>query len=138
MLEDWLVGVVDFNGHIGMRLGKRQLQPYIMIYSRKRGNLKMLREVWPDFSLPIYVSKNLYMSQIVSIRGMLRLLNLVLPRMHILHNVGGLTVEFCKSRLQHVNEKYTLPELQLVRRIITLTSRPASLEQRLEVLEQWL
>lgn len=138
MLEDWLAGVVDFNGHIGMRLGRRQLQPYIAIYSRKRENLEMLREMWPDFSLPIYVSKNLYMCQIVSIRGALRLLTGILNKMYILHNPAELTVEFCKSRLSHPNGKYTLPELQLVRRIITLTSRPASLEQRLEVLEQWV
>ena len=138
MLEDWLAGVIDFNGHIGVRLGSRQLQPYISIYSRKRENLEWLREIHPDFSLPILIGKRLFMSQIVSISGMRDLLSKLDGKLMILHRPAELVLEFCNLRLEHSNESYNLRELQLVAEVIKLTSRKSTLDQRLEALEQWV
>lgn len=137
MLEDWLAGVVDFNGHIGVRLGSRQLQPYVSIYSRNRDNLEMLREVWPDFSNPIFMSRNLFMSQIVSISGTKRLLDRVGDGLMILGDPARLALEFCNLRLGHLNQPYNLRELQIVEELIRITSRKSTLDRRLQTLEKW-
>ena len=138
MLEPWLAGVLDFNGTVGIRLGSRQLQPYLAVYSRRHDYLNQLREVWADISVPIFVSRNLYMSQIVSIRGTLRILKSTLPHLNHLHDVASVIIKFCESRLEHPNEKYSIYELQLVRDIVKATSRPSTMPRRLEVLEKWL
>lgn len=138
MLESWLAGVIDFNGHIGVRLGTRQLQPYISIYSRKRRSLEMIREIWPDFSYPALLSRNLFMSQIVSISGAKKLLDMVGGELMILHEPAKLALEFCNLRLGHPTESYTLRELQIVEDLIRTTSRQSTLDQRLEALEQWV
>ena len=138
MLEPWLAGVLDFNGTVGMRLGSRQLQPYIAVYNRKRDYLDQLREVWPEFSAPVFVSRNLYMSQIVSIKGTLKILRDTLPHLNHLHDVAKKVIAFCEARLEHPNEKYNIHELQLAGDIVKATSRPSALVRRLEVLEKWL
>ena len=138
MLEEWLAGVLDFNGSISIRLGKVQLQPYVAIYSRKRNYLEWLREMYPNFSRPANISKNLFMIQIVSIRGTYDLLSSVLPHLNILREIARKVVRFCEMRLNHINTTYDLAELQLVQEIVKLTSRPSSLPQRLAVIEQWL
>ncbi len=138
MLEPWLAGVLDFNGTAGIRLGTRQLQPYIAVYSRRHNYLSQLREVWPEFSVPVFISRNLYMSQIVSIRGTLKILQSTLPHLNHLHDVAESIITFCEARLEHPNEKYSVYELQLARDIVKITSRPSSLVRRLEVLEKWL
>jgi len=137
MLEPWLAGVLDFNGTIGIRLGSRQMQPYIAVYSRRSDYLDDLREVWPDFSVPIFVSRNLYMSQIVSIQGTLKILQSTQPHLNHLHDVSKIVIEFCESRLEHPNEKYSIHELQLARDIVEATSRPSAVVRRLEVLKRW-
>lgn len=138
MLEPWLAGVLDFNGTVGIRLGSRQLQPYIAVYNRRRDHLEQLREVWPDFSIPVFVSRNIYMSQIVSIRGTLKILQSTLPHLNHLHDVAENVIAFCEARLEHPNEKYNIRELQLARGIVEATSRPSSLTRRLEALKKWL
>jgi len=138
MLEPWLAGVLDFNGTVGIRLGSRQLQPYIAVYNRRSDYLDQLREVWPDFSVPVFVSRNLYMSQIVSIRGTLRILQSTLPHLNHLHDIAEDVIAFCEARLEHPNEKYTIHELQLAKGIVEVTSRPSAVVRRLEVLKKWL
>jgi len=138
MLESWLAGVLDFNGTLGIRLGSRQMQPYIAVYSKNKEYLEQLRDLWPDFSVPVFVSRNLYMSQIVSISGTLKMLEEVFPYLYRLSDVAETIVKFCKSRLDHPNEKYSIYELQLAQEVIEKTSRPGNLTRRLEVLDKWV
>lgn len=138
MLDCWLAGVLDFCGKIGVRLGRKQLQPYIAIYSRKKEYLVWLREIFPEFSQPVLISKNLHMSQVVSIRGTLKILRMVAPHLYIQNEVSAKVVNFCEMRLTHLNEPYNLAELQLIREVVIMTSRRSTVEKRLAVLEQWL
>lgn len=137
MLEQWLAGVLDFNGSIGIRTGMRQIQPYIAIYSRNKKYLEDLRQVWTGFSSPMFVTRNLFMSQVVSIRGTLNILEKTQPYLNRLYEIAETVIKFCKSRLEHINVKYTIYELQLVEDVLRKTARPAALTRRLEVLEQW-
>jgi len=137
MLEQWLAGVLDFNGSIGIRTGARQIQPYIAIYTRHREYLEQLREVWPGFSPPMFITRNVFMSQIVSIRGTLNILEKTQPYLNRLYEIAETVIKFCRSRLEHINVRYTIYELQLVEDVLRKTARPATLTRRLEVLEQW-
>ncbi len=132
-----LAGILDFNGKMGFRFGKKQLQPYLAIYMDDPGKLHWLRMLEPSFSQPAFVSRNTYMSQIISISGVQNLLNRTLDKLEILHPVAEKVMRFCDLRLKHPNEKYTLGELQLVQEIVRMTSRPAAVERRLRVLKEW-
>jgi len=77
------------------------------------------------------------MSQVVSISGVHKVLDGIIGYLNRLEDVGALALRFCKLRLDHPTEKYSLGELQIIEDIIRATARPSSMKRRLEVLEKW-
>ena len=137
MLPEQLAIILDFNGSIGIRLGRTQLQPYIIIYSNHRDCLDWLRFEQSEFSVPRQVNRLTWMSQVVSISGVHKVLDGIIGYLNRLEDVGALALRFCKLRLDHPTEKYNLGELQIIEDIIRATARPSSMKRRLEVLEKW-
>ncbi len=137
MSIEQLATILDFNGSVGIRLGSKQLQPYIVIYSKHRGCLDWLYDMYPGFSHPVQVNRKLHMIQVVSLRGVKKILGDTLPYLQRLDEVGEIALKFCSSRLEHPTVPYSLGELQIIRNIIIQTSRPSAMKRRLEVLEKW-
>ena len=132
-----LATIVDFNGSIGVRLGSRQLQPYIIIYSKHRDCLDWLYDMHPEFSHPVQVNRKLHMIQVISLRGVKKILDDTLPYLQRLDETGEIALKFCNSRLDHPTVPYSLGELQMIRNIIIQTSRPSAIKRRLTILEKW-
>ena len=132
----WLAGFIDATGTIGIRLGEKQFQPYIAIFSNRKDRLEELKVLFPRFSIPYYISRRTYMSQIVSIQGVYETLDGILPFLRILRNIGEKVLELCRSRLNH--GEYSIRELQLVREIISLSDYQGSVSKRIETLEKYL
>jgi len=132
----WLAGFIDATGTIGIRLGEKQFQPYIALFSNRKDRLEELKVLFPRFSIPYYISRRTYMSQIVSIQGVYETLDGILPFLRILRNIGEKVLELCRSRLNH--GEYSIRELQLVREIISLSDYQGSVSKRIETLEKYL
>ena len=137
MLAEQLATVLDFNGSVNVRLGSKQLQPYVIVYSRHRECLDWLHNFYPEFSHPVQVNRKLHMIQVVSLRGVKKILDDTLSYLQRLDEIGEITLKFCNSRLEHPTVPYSLGELQMIRDIVVQTSRPSAVKRRLTVLEKW-
>lgn len=132
-----LASVLDMNGKINVRLGLNQIQPFIRIYHREKERLDWFRERYPDFSKPSIVSRNTFMTQLISIEGIHSVLDTSLPYIEYIYPIAQKTFDYCESRLSHPNQPYTPHELKLVKSIINMSTQDSKILNRLRRLENY-
>lgn len=131
-----LANVMDMNGKINVRLGLKQIQPFIRIYHREKERLDWFVEKHPDFSRPKIISRNTFMTQLISIEKIHSTLEDTLPYLDYTYHISKKAFDYCDSRLSHPNLPYTPYELKLVREIISMMSGN-NITRRLKRLEHY-
>ena len=132
-----LAAVLDVNAQINVRLAQTQIQPFIRIYHREKERLDWFREKHPEFSKPSFVSRNTFMTQLISIEGIHSVLDTSLPYLDYIYPIAKKTLDYCDSRLSHPNQPYSPYELKLVKEIITMSSEKNTMVKRLRRLNNY-
>lgn len=134
----YIAGVLDNSGKFGMRMGQNQIEPCIYIYSNDISSLKSLEEFgWP-FKPAVVVGRGKYALYVTGNARLKALLESTLPHIRKQKEIASLMLKFVESRCEHPAEKYTIWELQLVTKMIFLTSRNSNvLARRYDKVSQW-
>jgi len=118
----YLAGVIDATGAIGVRRGRIQMQPYIVI---RHPSLDFVRWVSNTlgFGAPFHYGGRYYACQCFDTERVCAILTACLEFLVCRKELATLVLTFCESRLRSRYNGLTVNEVKLLQRIAKL-SRP--------------
>ena len=114
--EAYIAGLIDTLGTIGIRSGREQIQPYILIRHKSKAFIDDIAKTL-SFGRTYHYGGRYYACQCFGVQKVYDILSQCIDFLNYRKKVANLVLRFCTSRLNNSYQPLTLSELKLVSEI---------------------